>query len=492
MSQTSLIGASLLALSVSFLLALRRRKKDRFPVVPGSWCSGVLPELGVGFRDVIEKLDEWALSYGQQGFFELFLGTERVVVCYSWAEAQQVLALRPFKVQNSARCKHILRGLAFSEGAQWQKERRLIAPVFNAKNMQSYVPAVEQVTSKLLGELRREMRLKGEADFGQLLAFFGADVFAMTSLGGDIRALECREVQLLKDVKAVSKAIRRRITARLPYWKVPGLGRWDGVQKASERLQQTLEEIMGTERASETIAWKLKALAEGETFSRKELLDNLTTLFLRGADTSKVLCWAFYHLAIDEVLQEQVFKEVKELPEGHLSFAHLASLLWLQAVWLESLRCHGPSGYMPLETLEALSLQGRRVPAGTTLWLATRHMLRHDPEVQAKLGSDLQSYRPSRWFASPNSLVRHPPFDTLPYGHPPRTCVAMPLANYQATLVLARVLHSFKLHWYKAPLKEISHGLTSNDFDAPVVIQLQGRSKRHARSASSLSELHSF
>lgn len=116
MTQTSLAGASVLAaLGLSLLLALRSRRKDRFPVVPGSWRSGVLPELGVGFRHVIEKLDDWALRYGQGGFFELYLGSERVVVCYTWEEAQHIVALRPFKmVQNSslARCKDILTGLA--------------------------------------------------------------------------------------------------------------------------------------------------------------------------------------------------------------------------------------------------------------------------------------------------------------------------------------------------------------------------------------------
>ena len=366
----------------------------------------------------------------------------------------------------------------FSEGAQWQKERRLISPVFNAKNMQSYIPFVEQVTSDLLRELRREMQLKGEADFGELLVFFGADIFAKTSLGGEIRALESREVQLFADVKGVASAIRRRISARLPYWKVPGLARWlDNAQAASSRLHKTLEEIMSkTEKASGTIAQKLKALAEGEKFSRKEFLDNLTTLFLGGADTtSKVLCWAFYHLAIDHSLQEQVANEVKGLPEEQLSFAQLDSLLWVQAVWLESLRCHGPSGYMPLETAEPLTFQGRRVPARTTVWVATRHILCHDPEVQKQLGLDLRSYRPSRWLG-PKGLIKHPPFDALSYGHGARICVGMPLANYEGTLVLARVLQHFVLHWTKQPLNEVSHGLTSNEPDAAVCIGLRERS----------------
>ncbi|CAE7310928.1 Cyp4d2 [Symbiodinium sp. CCMP2592] len=350
--------------------------------------------------------------------------------------------------------------------------------------MESYIPAVEHVTQQLLTELDKDMSAQGSANFTELLLFFGADVFSKTSLGQDLSALESRTCEVFADVKALSLAIRRRLMWRLPYWKIPWLARWiDGGADASERMHNTLEEIMRKARTSgntkNTIGQKLTEMV-GDRFSHRELLDTLTVLFMGGAETtSTVLGWAFYHLSRDQELQEQVAKEVRDLPrpEGtsFLSFAQLKSLLWVQAVWLEALRCHGPAGYMPLEAAEQVTLLGRKVPAGTSVWIATRNILMNDPEVTKRLGDDLHLYRPSRWLGK-EGIFDFAPFNDLGYGHGPRICVGMPLANYEAQLVIARVIQLFVLHWgTKAPLEQTTYGITCNMASGAVSINLHRR-----------------
>ena len=131
-------------------------------------------------------------------------------------------------------------------------------------------------------------------------------------------------------------------------------------------------------------------------------------------------------------------------------------------------------GYMPLEAAEPVTLLGRRVPARTTVWIAMWGILQNHPEVRRKLGDDLRNYRPSRWLGS-EGIIKHTPFDALGYGHGARLCVGMPLANYEGQLVLARVLQKFVLEWTKAPLNEVSYGLTSNVPDEAVSINLRDR-----------------
>ena len=113
--------------------------------------------------------------------------------------------------------------------------------------------------------------------------------------------------------------------------------------------------------------------------------------------------------------------------------------------------------------------------------LCYRHMLKTAPEVKAKLGDDLEVFRPARWIASEarelfleqqnskdlflrekyqripaflifltsdkfwlctafhQGIVKCPPFDSLAFGHGARICLGKQLADYEGRLVIAQV-----------------------------------------------------
>ncbi|CAJ1402738.1 unnamed protein product [Effrenium voratum] len=466
----ALAGAALVAWWWRERRERRERRHVRFAEVPGS----AVAELGDNQCNIMEKLEEWAESYGSEGFFEMKLGS-RVVVCYTWEQAQQILALRPWKmIQNSSmsKAKDILAGLVFSEGRQWQRERKLLAPAFNVKNTESYLPAVESVTGQLLKELSQEMSQQGFADFSELLVLFGADVMCKTCMGKELKALETRKATILDDVKVLGFAIRKRINSWIPYWKLPFL-RLDGGAAAAKRVHERCQQLIAeADPSQKTIARKMQEMVDGDKFTQKEFLDHLTTIFLGGADTtSRVLCWVFYYLARDPKLQEHVAQEVRDLPEA-LSAKDLDTLLWVQAVWKETLRYHSASVYMPLEAHEPATLAGRVVPEGTAVWIAIRHILRNDPAMKC-MGDNLREYRPSRWLSS--GLIQHEPLDALAYGHGSRICIGMPLANYTGLVVMARVVQHFVLEWRGETVPEVSYGLTGNLQAGPVAIHLRPR-----------------
>ena len=129
---------------------------------------------------------------------------------------------------------------------------------------------------------------------------------------------------------------------------------------------------------------------------------------------------------------------------------------------------------MDLEATEPVTLAGRKLPEGTTIFLALRSILRNDPEVKKELGDDLHDFRPSRWLG-PEGLNRHPPFDALPYGYGPRICVGMRLADYEARLAIAKVVHRFVLEkWDRRPLIE-TMTTVGNQPEEPVAISVRLR-----------------
>ncbi|CAE7240223.1 Cyp4d1 [Symbiodinium sp. CCMP2456] len=213
--------AAALGAGLSAAMVLRwclQPKIDRFRVVPGVWLLGVLPQLGPGGKDTAKKLDEFSEIHGDEGVFEMNLAGSRLVVCCSWEAISSVLALRPFKVTKPgslASAAHgVVEGVFFSEGDRWKRERRIMAPAFNAKNVGSYAPAISEITEKFLAALDADCKSKGETNFSELLPMYTADVLCKTAFGQELRMLETRDSSLVKD-----SVLEDSLPGKVPGWR---------------------------------------------------------------------------------------------------------------------------------------------------------------------------------------------------------------------------------------------------------------------------------
>jgi len=448
------------------LLALRRLLRPRhakFREVPGAWPLGVLLQLGPGGADMARKVDEWAAEYGQDAAYEMNLLGQRVVVVCDWENAQQVLSKRPHRVTKPkvyASVGQLFAGIFFSEGNTWKQERKLMAPAFNHRNVESYVPAIQDTIDRLLTALEKTVGRAEPANFSNLMVSFSADVILKVSTGVDHHVLQddlC-EAQVVKDTHCAIDGALNRIMSPLPYWKIPGLANLiDGSDAAAQRIAKVMTDAMHRMAGSGAATVVEKLRESQERMSEKELLGNLQILLIAGTDTtSKTLAWAFYYLSLDRELQSAVAREALErLPEGPVSQDQLEVLPLVSAVWLEVLRVKGPAPFDAFNNAETLTIAGRDVPPGTELYVLYRYLFHSDPNVKEALGSDLDVFRPRRWLNAAGSIIRLAPFDTLFFGHGARICLGMRLANYEGRLVIAKVLKQFSLkRWQGPPLAE--------------------------------------
>ncbi|CAE7217322.1 cyp-13A1 [Symbiodinium natans] len=466
-------GASLLAIKL-----LLQSRPERFRQVPGVWLLGVLPETCYG-KALTEKIAEWSDKYGEEGVFEYNLAGWRTVCCCSWEHAKVVLGLRPFKMERFsafANVTSLATGSFFSEGERWKRERRILSPAFNAKNVESLIPAVQCVAEQLLQEIEKDVSAGKEVDLTELMPLYTADVICKTGLGHELNLLQARSPDLIDDMKVLADAVQTRMFAPFPYWKVPGLAPWiDDGDKMKKKFDQRAEETMKLANSGgKSITEKLRAM-EGDKFTNRELLDNILVLLIAGTDTtSTALGWVFYHLSKDQALQKQVAEEVRSLPEGELSTEQMESLHMVRAVWLETLRTTGPAAFLCFENNEEFTLAGKRQPPGTQFTVPMQYLMMNDPEVKTKLGNDLRSYRPTRWLG-PEGIIKHPPFDTLPFGHGPRICLGMRLAEYEGLLAIARVVQKFDFMPYEKPEPEKTLTFTANNPVEHITIRVRPR-----------------
>lgn len=448
-------GIAVLVASWYATKRLRRRTLPAFHSVPGSFFLGVVNQIGPNGRDFAKKLDEWSVKHGQEGVFEIsMLGKRQLVIC-DWTLARHVLSLRPFKVCKPTLYKHVgmgeNAGIFFSEGSQWKRERRLMAPAFNRKNVDSYAPAVEKMVDQFLSLLEADAALAAKVNFSHRIVRLTSDVIMRVASGMD-QGIQCNpESPIPLDTQKFIDGVATRFLSPVPYWRI--LGDVDGVDGTKNRLSDAMKKAMvqtaGT--AANTILEKLRQ-AEGDKMSSDELAGNLRVLLVAGTDTtSKALAWAFYFLSKDQGLQARAWNEVKRLPDGVWGPDQLDNARLIQGIWREVLRKKGPAPWDEFETAEPVELAGRVIPPGCEILVNYRHILHTAPELKAALGSDLDEFRPERWIASDGSLVKVPELDALSFGHGQRICLGMRLADFEGLLVLARVLQRFHLQPWDGP-----------------------------------------
>jgi len=438
---------------------------QRFDSVPGWPLVGALFRLGRP-TGLVASLERLSKEFGaEEGVFELDLAGDRTVVCSNWKACQEVLALRPFKVVRSAnfeRFRSFADGVFLAEGHKWSKERRLMAPAFNAKNVSAYFQGIREVVASLMARISHDDAQHGIVNFSEILPDFSADVIVKVAFGHDLRALHMKHPEVA-DITRLFEVITMRMMSPLPFWRLPILGPLlDHGAAISSRLQKWVWNLAqcappATERP--TLVRKLME-QEQDQFGSEELVGNLATLFMAGTDTtSNQLAWALYELSMLPDVQEEAAAEVRtKTPHGVLELADLEQLPLISAIWLESLRLRSVAPFVGLTSAEPFELAGRRVPAGTNLFLLLRRAQHQHADVRALLGNDMSEFRPKRWLkegadSSTGAAVLHriPTLDTIAFGHGARYCLGKGLADAEARLALAEILRHFRISPWDGP-----------------------------------------
>lgn len=185
-------------------------------------------------------------------------------------------------------------------------------------------------------------------------------------------------------------------------------------------------------------------LMSGADMSDHQLMDELKTMLLAGHETSSMMMlWSCYLLAKHpEALQKaraEVDAAIGTDPTKWGSFDDYKDLKYLEWVMFEAMRLYCPVPVLSRYTLEDVILEGKLVPAASTVILSVWSMHRS----KKVWGADADEFRPER-FSPEESRSRHP-FAYLPFSLGPRNCIGRNLAIMEGKVVLATILQRFSL-----------------------------------------------
>lgn len=321
-------------------------------------------------------------------------------------------------------------GILTSAGETWRAHRRIMAPAFDPRSVEGYVPMMTATAKAFVCDWR-----PGETiDIAQAMAELSLQIIARTMFSGAGDDLGPQMDRTLRETDS--------ILARFGVIDVvPGIRelRWRGRERQitagfatfdgwiASLIRARREAAPGHDLLDRLIAAKDPETGLG--LNGREIRDQLVTIFVAGHETTAVaLAWTWYLLSQNPGVEARLHAELDASPGAPPAYA--------RQVVEEAMRMFPPVPRIPLRRAVADDvICGMRIPKGAYVSIAPWVIHRH-----RSLWDDPERFDPERFAGE-----RPPRFAYLPFGAGPRVCIGASLALTEATIVLAEIARRYRL-----------------------------------------------
>jgi cytochrome P450 len=385
--------------------------------------------------DRLDFLFKTARDYGPLASFRV--GPKRVFLASRPDLIEQVLvtdAKNYIKHFGTRAFKPLLgNGLVTSEGAYWQRQRKLVQPAFLNTRVPAYAPIMAELTEELLKSWIPGKSVQIDCEFEALTSTIALKALFDLDDPGDRQSFG----DTLKSAVDLMTARLFRFV-KFPLWlPTPENLR---LKKILAELDRSVHDFIAVGRARGQIGDDLLSRLisarreDGSKMNDEELRDEAMTLFLAGYETTALtLAWTWYLLARHRLVEDKLVGEWQSVLSGRIpSSEDIANLPYTAAVIAESMRLFPPVYVTGREATTDLELGGYRVKRGYSV-LMSQWVSHRDPEYFP----DPETFIPERW---ENSLAKRlPKFAYYPFGGGKRICIGQSFALMEATIILAGV-----------------------------------------------------
>lgn len=349
---------------------------------------------------------------------------------------QSILVQHAYAFDKGSAVHNIIRpsigdGIVSSEGDFHRRQRKLMAPAFQPRQIENYAEIISHYGERALQtwvdgaviDLNQHMSTITMSVIGKTL--FDADVF--TSTGELGRAM-------LTTFEYVSHAFSAPF--QLPYsWPLP---RHRRMHRAAALLRSYMQRFIDERRAhpngrQDFLSLLLNARDEqGLPMDDAQVMTECVTLFGAGYETTAAaLCWSWYLLCQHPEMYRRVQEEVDSVLQGRTpTYADLERLPCCLQVLKEALRLYPPAYATCRRALDDIEIDGYLVPKGWAALIVpyTLHR-REDAFPQAEI------FDPTRF--APEREKQLPRYAYIPFGAGPRICLGLHFSLMEGHLLLA-------------------------------------------------------
>ncbi len=345
-------------------------------------------------------------------------------------------------------------GLLTSDGAVWEKTRRIATPSFKGPRLRAFTRIAARASQAAAAQWAREAK-GGWLDLAVVpemnrLTF---EIIATALFSENLSQETARLFHALDGANKEGTA-RIRSAVKPPFgWPTPANRRYRSAvavldEVVAVMIERRLHAATSPEGPPDDYFTALVAAMTAGEIDRKMVRDQVLTFLFAGHETtSNGLSWALYLLAGHPQVADKAAREVAQTlrarpPEQD----DLAKLPYLRAIFEESMRLYPPIYALQRRALADVQVGGFAVPAGTGVTISPYVTHRHPA-----FWDDPAGFNPERFLGA--AAQSRPRLAYLPFGAGPRTCIGANFAMAEAVVLLVAVLQRFKLaRWDDQPV----------------------------------------
>jgi cytochrome P450 len=379
-----------------------------------------------GVRDV--------LAGSREGYSKRTRGFQRIAETYGW-------------------------GLLTSEGELWQRQRRLVQPLFTRRQIATYAELMADEAAAVARRwdvvARNGAAVDANAEMVQLAlrvvgrGIFGDDVAKASAVLDSAFALLNRYT------------FRRLISPVAPpaSWPTPANRR---AARARRAVYAVVDELIANRARTGTDGADLlsRLLAArhpqtGAAMDRQQVRDEALIFLLAGHETtSTALTFTLHLLGCHPDEQQLVHDEIDAVLGGRTPTAADAPALQRTAMAIkEAMRLYPPAYAVGRQAEAEQEIGGYAIPAGAHVVVSQFATHRHPG-----FWENADAFDPGR-FAPDREAARHR-FAYFPFGGGPRACIGSQFAMLEATIAVAVLLQRIRVHSERAPVALDTQGIT--------------------------------
>jgi cytochrome P450 len=401
---------------------------------------------GLRQNDFLANIGQLWRTYGDT--FQLRLGPRTLILAIHPEAVRQINITNrqnydKLKSYDPVRRYLVGEGLVASTGELWRRQRKLMSPFFTPRGVQAYAEIMLRDGRRLVERWEGLARSGQTVEIGEEMTLVTAAIIlqAMFSTETDEAIAEMKDA-----VEAmVSFTNASQMGVNLPLWiPSPTNNKYNAArQKVHSYVNGLIAQrhLLPEDQWPDDLLTRLMQARDDETGERMTeslLRDESITAFFAGHETTaRTMSATWYALASNPLVASRLQEELDSvLGERYPTLEDLHHLPYTLQVVKEVLRLYPPAPFYIRDAVNADTLDGYAIPAGSAVMLSPYYTHRHPDFWENPLQFD-----PERW-APEREAGRHP-YAYHPFATGQRICIGNNFSLLESHILLALLARRF-------------------------------------------------
>jgi cytochrome P450 len=426
------------------------------PKIKGEFLLGNLRQMKA---NPFQALCDWQRDYGDLASFRLatrhfYLISHPKLVEQALIKQSDIFVKMYNPKKPTGLALVLGQGLVTSQGELWQRQRRLMQPVFQRSNLASLHSQIVTAGNNLLARWRllgdgAQVNLADEM-MQVTLEVITQTMFSTSVLDKIEHIAPALDTALRYAAKSVMNPLRIPLS-------IPTQANRE-FNAASALLDEVIYGIIEQRRAQTAVHNDLLAMLlnasddNGKRMSDQQIRDEVTTIFSAGHETTaNLLSWSLYLLARHPDVLAKLRQELDTLLQGKTPTADdLQPLVYTRAVLNESMRFRPPVGIMMRKIIKDTEIDGYSLKQGR-LAIFSIYNIHHHPDFWQQP----EQFDPERFLNGENRR-----FSFMPFGTGERICIGNHFALLESQILLSMILQRFDVQVLNTEEAEVEMAVT--------------------------------